>query len=55
MLLIVIVILIGLSLAPFFTDLFHQKDTKVCFWEWVGKEVYELIFGEISVDQRTRV
>lgn len=38
--------LIGLSFYPLFDDPFHEKEEKVCFWEWLGKEIMELVHVE---------
>lgn len=38
--------LIGFSFYPVFEDPYHDKDDRVCFWEWLGKEIMEQIHGE---------
>lgn len=42
----VVLTLIGLSLYPLFEDPFHEKKEKICFWEWLYKEIHELLHGE---------
>lgn len=42
---VIAVILVG-TLARVFDDPFHEKTEKVCFWEWLGKEIWKLIQGE---------
>ena len=45
---IALVVFAGLSLAPLFIDPFHSKESKVCFWEWAGKEIWEIFNGEVE-------
>lgn len=40
------VILLG-TFVKVFDDPFHEKTEKVCLWEWLGKEIWEFIFGEV--------
>ena len=40
------VLLLGLSLAPLFPDPYHEKSEGVSFWEWLYKELIELVYGE---------
>lgn len=42
-------IVLGLGLLPLFPDPFHQKTENVCFWEWLAKELWEMIHGEEEV------
>jgi len=34
-----------LSVLPMLDDPFH-KEEKVCFWTWLYRECYELLYGE---------
>lgn len=36
---------LSFSILPVFTDPFHQKTEKIIFWEWAGKELWELYTG----------
>lgn len=45
--------LIGLSFYPFFDDPYHEKKEKVCFWEWLLKEISELFKGEKEEECKT--
>lgn len=42
---VIALILCG-TFARVFDDPFHEKTDKVCFWEWLGKELWELFAGE---------
>ena len=44
----VMIVLGGLSFMPLFVDPFHQKTEPVCFWEWIGKEIWEIFNGEVE-------
>ena len=43
---VVISVLVGLTFVPMFPDPYHEKTEPVIFWEWLYKEVAELIGGE---------
>lgn len=45
--LILMIFVLG-TFAPIFTDPFHQKTESVCFWEWIGKEIWEIFNGEVE-------
>jgi len=47
---VIILIFVLVSFMPMFTDPFHQKLEKVSFWEWLGKEIWELWHGEMPHD-----
>jgi len=45
--LLILVILFILSLLPVLPDPFHREGN-ICFWRWVWREIYELIYGEVG-------
>jgi hypothetical protein len=45
-LIVVAVALLGLSFVPMWTDPYHEKEEPVIFWEWLYKEIVELVSGE---------
>lgn len=45
-LVVVVSVLVCGTFVKVFDDPFHEKTEKVCFWEWLYKEAYKLIFGE---------
>lgn len=45
-LIVVAVVLLGASFVPMWEDPYHEKDEPVIFWEWLYKEIVELIEGE---------
>jgi len=42
----IVVGLLVLSFAPLFPDPWHEKTDLMTFWEWVYREVWEMIHGE---------
>ena len=48
-LMVVVIVVIGATFSPLFDDPFHEKTGKVCFWEWLAKEIWEFIHGERTV------
>lgn len=45
--LLIFVTILILSLLPIFTDPYHVGPN-VSFWIWMGREIYELIYGEVG-------
>jgi len=44
--LVAAVVLLGASFIPMWDDPYHEKEEPVIFWEWLYKEVWELIYGK---------
>ena len=40
-----------LSLQPIFLDPYYHEE-KVCFWEWLAREIDELVHGERNNEQK---
>lgn len=50
----IVIALIGLSVYPLFVDPYHEKEELVCFWEWLFKELHELVYGEKEVEEECK-
>ena len=51
----ILITLIGFSFYPLFEDPFHEKEERVCFWEWLWREFYEKLWGEKEVEDEKEV
>lgn len=51
----ILIALIGFSFIPLFPDPYHEKEEGVCFWEWLWREIHELLHGEKEVEDKEEV